>query len=86
MLEIIAFFFTYILFGGIGYLLSGQFKKSLTVSTFAILLLLTIISQWILPGAKMIGVFDFNMYMNFSLQALFGGVLLGRGIRAIKTR
>ena len=84
MLAVIAFVSTYICFGGIGYLLSRLFKKRLTVTTTIVLLLLTIFSQWVMTSAKMIGLFEFNMYMNYSLQALFGGILLGRTIRVIK--
>ncbi len=84
MVEIIAFLCTYIIFGAIGYILSRQFKKPLTVNWFIGLLLLTIISQAVLPTARLIGIFDFVVYVGPSLQAFLAGILLGRTIRAIK--
>ena len=85
MFETIAFLVTYILFGSIGYYVSRRFKRPLTITGFIALLLLTIVSQAILPQTRIIGIFEFNIYFGPSLQALLAGVLLGRTIRAIKT-
>ncbi len=85
MIEISAFVITYALFGAIGYFASRGFKKPLTVTSFVVLLVLTIVSLAILPTTRLVGIFDFNIYFGPSLQALLAGILLGRTIRAIKT-
>lgn len=85
MLEAIAFLVTYIFFGTIGYFVSRRSKRPLTVTQFIALLLLTIVSQAILPQTRIIGIFEFNIYFGPSLQALLAGVLLSRTIRAIRT-
>lgn len=84
MVEFIALISTYVVFGGIGFLLSRRFKKPLTVNTWIILAVATILSQWILPSARVIDIFGFKMFVNYSLQGFFGGVLTGFSIRAIK--
>ncbi len=85
MVDVLAFIVTYIVFGAIGYFTSGRFKKALTVTTFIVLLVATIVSQAIFPTARLIGIFEFNIYIGPSLQAFLAGMLLGRTIRAIRT-
>ena len=52
MMEVIALISTYVVFGGIGYLLSRRLKKPLTANIWIILGVATILSQWIMPGAR----------------------------------
>jgi hypothetical protein len=84
MIEVIALIFTYALFGGIGYLLSRQFKRPLTVNVWAILAFLTIFSQWVMVSAMVVGIWEFKMYLNYCLQGIFGGILSGLSIRTIR--
>jgi hypothetical protein len=86
MMEVIALFSTYVVFCGIGYLLSRRFKKPLTVNIWIILAVATILSQWILPSTQIIDIFGLRMFVNYSLQGFFGGMLAGLSIRAIKAR
>jgi hypothetical protein len=84
MMTYIALISTYVVFGGLGYLLSRRFKKHLTVRTWVTLAIATIFSQWVLPNVRIIDIFDFKMFVNFSLQGFFLGILAGFSIRAIK--
>ena len=86
MVDFIALISTYVVFGGIGFLLSRRFKKPLTVTAWIILAVVTILSQWILPSTQIIDIFGFRMFVNYSLQGFFGGMLVGLSIRAIKAR
>ena len=86
MLEFIALISTYVLFGGIGFVLSRRLKKPLSVNMWIILAVATILSQWIVPNARIIDIFGFKMFVNYSLQGFFSGMLAGFSIRAIKAR
>jgi hypothetical protein len=84
MMEYVALVSTYAVFGGMGYLFSRLFKKPLTVNIWIILAFLTIFSQWVMVSAMIVGFWEFKMYMNYSLQGFFGGMLTGLSIRAIR--
>jgi len=84
MIEYIALILTYAVFGGIGYLLSRLFKKPLTVNMWIVLAFLTISSQWVMVSAMIVGLWELKMYLNYSLQGFFGGILAGLSIRAIR--
>ena len=86
MVDIIALISIYVVFGGIGFLLSRRFKKTLTVTTWVVLAVVTILSQWILPSTQIIDIFGLRMFFNYSLQGFFGGMVAGLSIRAIKAR
>ncbi len=85
MVQFIALISTYIVFGGIGYLISRRFKKRLTANTWITLAVATIFAQWVMPNALVVGIFEFKMFANYCLQGFFGGLLSGLSIRAIKT-
>jgi hypothetical protein len=85
MIEYVALISTYAIFGGIGYLLSRLFKKPLTVNMWIVLAFLTIFSQWVMVSATVVGFWEFKMYLNYSLQGFFGGILAGLSIRAIRS-
>ena len=75
---------TYVVFGGIGYLVSRQFTQRVTVWAWVILAVLTIFSQWVMVSALVVDIFEFRMFMNYSLQAFFAGILAGLSIRTIR--
>ena len=86
MVDFIALISTYVVFGGIGFVFSRRFKKPMTVTTWVIIAVATILSQWTLPSTQIIDIFGFKMFVNYSLQGFFCGILAGLSIRAIKAR
>jgi len=49
-----------------------------------VLAFLTISSQWVMVSAMIVGLWELKMYLNYSLQGFFGGILAGLSIRAIR--
>jgi len=76
---------TYVVFGLLGIFLGRRFKGTPGVLVWIILVVLTVVSQWILPGVRVIAVLQFHMYANRILQAFFAGVLLGLLVKGQKS-
>ena len=83
---LISFIATYLVFGMIGSLLSRKFKRPVKVSVWVALAIVTVLSQWILPGTRVISIFGFEMFANYILQATFAGILLGLAYREIRMK
>jgi hypothetical protein len=86
--NILALLTTYLVFGGIGYVISKKFKKPPTLITWILLIIGTAMSAYIGigPNAYLISIFGFNIHINFALQALGIGIILGLMVREIKRR
>ncbi|MGB2867296.1 MAG: hypothetical protein WBD36_02500 [Bacteroidota bacterium] len=68
---------TYFICGLIGFLVSRKIETKLGTFGWVLLTTLTIVSQWVLPGTRVIAIFAFEMYANQILQGFFAGMLLG---------
>ncbi len=78
MLEFIILLFTYLVFGTIGLFIAKRSKNPLTIIEFFSLAFLTISSQWAMANSAFLGIGTDGIPFNYSLQALFGGILVGR--------
>ncbi len=76
---------TYVVFGAIGFLISRKVKVKPSTFGWIFVATLVLLSQWILPGTRVIVVFQFEMYANRILQAFFFGVLVGLMSKSIKS-
>lgn len=68
---------TYVGFGAIGLLFGRVVRAKPSTVWWIVLALFVVLSQWILPGTRVIDIFDFKMYGNQALQALSVGLLIG---------
>ena len=76
---------TYIISGLIGFLVSRKIKAKPSTFGWVLLITVTILSQWILAGTRVIAIFQFEMYANQILQGFFAGLLLGLLLKKIKS-
>lgn len=76
---------TYLVFGLLGFVVARKFKGKPGPLIWIVLVGMTVLSQWILTGTRVIAVFEFQMYANRVLQALFAGVLLGLALKSSKS-
>jgi hypothetical protein len=83
---LISFIATYLVFGTLGFVLSRKFKRPVNVSIWVALAILTVLSQWILPGTRVVSFFEYEMFANYILQATFAGILVGLAYREIRTK
>lgn len=83
---LVSFVATYLVFGVIGFVLSRRFKRPVKVSIWVALAIVAVLSQWILPGTRVVSVFGFEMFGNYILQATFAAILLGLAYREIRTK
>jgi len=86
MLVIFSFVVTFVLFGTIGFSLSRKFKRPVKTATWIILSIAAGLSQWILPNVLLLSVGDFVIKWNYTLEALFLGILAGLVWRELKLR
>ncbi len=68
---------TYVIAGAIGWIISKRIKTKPSKVGWFLLILFTILSQAILPGMRLIAIFQFEMYANNILQGILAGLLVG---------
>jgi hypothetical protein len=87
-IELTALVATYVVFGAVGFTLSKRFRRPVALPTWIFVLLGIVLagSVYIGKNARLISVFDFNIYFNTTLQALGLGVLVGLVVREMKIR
>ena len=88
LLDIIAIALTYVVFGFVGFRLSGKFKRSIRLPTWIVLILGTFLAGYILPGhnSYLISGFGFNFYVSTSLQAIGVGIVIGLAMKELKLK
>ncbi len=74
---------TYVIAGAVGWVVSRKFKKPGAIG-WVVLVVLTILAQAILPGTRVIAIFQFEMFANHILQGFLAGVLIGLLLRKSK--
>ena len=84
-LQVLAIIITYLLFGFLGYRISGKIKRPVSMVIWIVLVPVTLATPFA-PGAILIGGGDFNIYINFSLQAIGLGMILGLATREIRIK
>ncbi len=85
-IQLVALFATCVIFGTIGFQLSKKFKGPVSVLTWIVLILATLLVGGIMPSAVVIGIFKFKILVSRSLQALGLGIMLGLVTREIRVR
>ncbi len=83
-LQISALVFTYLVFGFLGFRLSKKFKRPVTLLTWIALIIATVLAMFVMPNAIFIGVFEFQILINHSLQAIGVGIIIGLATREIR--
>ena len=86
MINLLSILFTFAAFGVMGFYLSRKFPRPISVQIWIILALGTIASQWIAPGARLVSIFEFQISINYSLQALGAGIIAGLVYREILSK
>jgi hypothetical protein len=76
-MAVVSLILTYLIAGVIGWGVSRKMKLMPGMAGWFLLVLATILAQWILRGTRVIDVFHFALYANHFLQGLFAGTLLG---------
>ncbi len=74
---------TYIIAGTAGWMISKQIKWKPGKVGWFLLVLFTILAERILPGTRVIAIFQFEMYANYILQGILAGLLLGLVIKKV---
>ena len=77
MIVFLSLLITYAFFGLIGYSLSRRFKANPAPYKWIALGLAAVLSQWCFVSFRLIDVFSIAISMNYALQAIFAGVLIG---------
>lgn len=85
-LQIFSLVFTYLVFGFIGYRLSGKFKRPVTLLTWIGLVLATLIAMYVLPTVVLFRFFDFEIPTNTALQAIGVGMIIGLATRELRLK
>jgi hypothetical protein len=85
-LQILALIITYVVFGLLGYRLSKRFKRPVSVVTWVVLVLLALLAIGIMPGATLIGAGKVGIHINFALQAIGVGIIIGLAAREIRSK
>ncbi len=80
-MAILSLVLTYAISGGIGWWVSRNVKTKPGKVGWFLLVLFTILAQAILPGTRVIAIFQFEMYANYLLQGFLAGLLVGLLIR-----
>jgi hypothetical protein len=75
---------TYVVWGLIGFSVSKKIKSKPRTMGWILLVTFTILSQWILPGTRVIAIFQFEMYANQILQGFLVGLLGGLLLKKVK--
>ena len=86
VLQISAVVISYGLFGFLGYRFSKTFKRPVSVLTWVILGLATVLAFYVLPNTILFSVFDFRILLSVALHGLAVGVLIGLIVREIRLK
>jgi hypothetical protein len=68
---------TYVFFGVVGFLFGRSIKVKPSTLGWILLAFLVLLSQWLLPGTRVIAIDEFQIHGNQLLQALSFGTLIG---------
>ena len=86
MLIILSFLLTFAVFGTIGFSLSRRIKRPVQTATWIFVAIAAGLSQWILPNLLLVSGGGFAIALNYSLEAVFLGILVGLVQRELKLR
>jgi hypothetical protein len=76
-MALVSIALTYIIAGLVGWVIAKKIKQRLSTAGWILLVVFTILAQGILPGTRVIAIFQFEMYANNILQGLLAGTLIG---------
>jgi len=85
-LQILSLIFTYLVFGYLGYRLSGKFKRPVSLVTWFVLVIATLLAMYTMPRAILVGAFEFRVLINHALQAVGVGIIIGLATREIRIK
>lgn len=85
-LQIPAIIFTYLIFGFLGFRISARIKRPVSMLVWIVLVIATLAAPFIMPGATLVGAGNVGIYINFSLQAIGLGMIIGLSTREIRIK
>jgi hypothetical protein len=74
---IVSTILSYLIAGFLGFITSKKTRIKSRPANWILLIVLTLLSQWVLPSTRIIAIFQLEMYANELLQGFFAGMLLG---------
>jgi len=83
---IIALLLTYLVFGAIGYRIAKKFRRPIALATWVSVIVLTIASGFVMVSAILLGIDDFKIYVNTTLQAIGVGIIIGLATRELRLK
>ena len=86
MENLLSLLLTYALFGALGYFLSRRFKHGARTSTWILLGVAAVFSQWCFAFTRVVDIYPLVIRMNYALQAVFVGILTGLVNREIRPK
>jgi len=83
-LDIASLAFTWSVFGGLGYFFAKRFKQPVSIVIWVLIILATAFAVLLGTSAKLISVFGFEVFLNWSLRAFGIGLIIGLLVRLLK--
>ena len=84
--NIVSIIFTYVIFGFVGYRISGRFRRPVSLATWLVIVFLTFFASFFAPSAILIGGGKFIVHINEALQAIGVGIIIGLATREIRMK
>ncbi len=81
-----ALIMTFLIFGPLGYRLSKKIKRPVSLVMWIFVVLLTLAAGASMPSAILVGIFEFKIFLCYSLMALGTGMIAGLAMREVKLR
>lgn len=72
---------TYLVGGSIGWGVARKVNGMPSRTGWILLVLATVLAQWILPGTRVIDLFQFKIYANHLLQGVLAGTIVALQLR-----
>ena len=85
LLELVSLAFTWLVFGGLGYLYSKRFKQPIAIYSWALIVVVTfVLGSFFSSTAKLMSIFGFDIFVNWSIRAFGIGLIIGLLIQALR--
>lgn len=84
--QVLAIFLTYLLFGFLGYWISRKIKRPVSMAIWFVIVIATLAAPFIRPEVILLGIDEFRVFLNFTLQAIGLGMILGLATREIRIK
>ena len=86
-LQLAAFAFTCLVFGGLGYLASKRLKQPIAIFTWVLIVAATLVlGSFFAATAKLVSIFGFDVYVNWSVRVFGVGLIIGLLIHLARSR